>query len=230
MRVIPGDFKTSTRVVTSNVRHLSCAAAAAKSLLAPGNARPADTIPLVRRNSRRFITTSGNAKSRFAPDKLHPIWPARKSRGLGPRCNGRVTRPRTKRTNIEERGTTYGFDFHRGLDQVNGRPPTPRPRRATESTRLLARRKLSFRGPDLSLRQSFIARAAEAGAHQAQVAGPLGHHAWFEFHLCAPQSPDKKTRSRCGVRGGTRARRPGDGGQHLSGGHLQRNLFRNSAN
>src|SRR5208337_2924857 len=54
-RVVPEDFRTSTRVVTSNVRQLPDVAPCANRRPVFGNARPADTTPADRRKSRRFI-------------------------------------------------------------------------------------------------------------------------------------------------------------------------------
>src|SRR5271154_6003781 len=55
MRVVPEGFKTSTRVVTSNVRQPVGATSMAKSERACSNGRPADTIPADQRKSRRFM-------------------------------------------------------------------------------------------------------------------------------------------------------------------------------
>src|SRR5271155_4600484 len=55
MRVVPEGFKTSTRVVTSNVRQPLGATSMAKSESGFSNGRPADTIPADQRKSRRFM-------------------------------------------------------------------------------------------------------------------------------------------------------------------------------
>src|SRR5215813_1296188 len=52
-------------------------------------------------------------------------------------------------------------------------PATP-PGRTAQNERLLARGELSFRRPDLPLRQSAAARAAETRTRQAPTAGALG--------------------------------------------------------
>ncbi len=52
MRVIPEGFKTSTRVLTSKVRHPSSSKSTANKVRAFGNAKPAETMPVVRRKSR----------------------------------------------------------------------------------------------------------------------------------------------------------------------------------
>jgi hypothetical protein len=55
MSVGPEGFATSTRVVTSNVRHSPVGTPSANRRLVPGNARLADTAPAARRKSRRFM-------------------------------------------------------------------------------------------------------------------------------------------------------------------------------
>src|SRR5580658_1786066 len=55
MRVVPEGFKTSTRVVTSNVRQPLGVTSMAKSESARSNGRLADTIPADQRKSRRFM-------------------------------------------------------------------------------------------------------------------------------------------------------------------------------
>src|SRR5579863_4720608 len=55
MRVVPEDFRISTRVVTSNVRQPSDAAPSANRLFVFENATPAVTAPADRTKSRRFI-------------------------------------------------------------------------------------------------------------------------------------------------------------------------------
>ena len=92
--------------------------------------------------------------------------------------------------------------------------------------RLLARRQLSLGRPDLSLRKSDAARAAETGARQAAGGRALGHDAGAEFHLRPSQSSDQAARSRHDLYRRARARRPGPGRQHLSRRQLQRDLSR----
>src|ERR1700677_1514335 len=55
MRVVPEGLRTSTRVVTSNVRHWSTALPRAKRRSTFGNARLAEKTPVDHRKSRRFI-------------------------------------------------------------------------------------------------------------------------------------------------------------------------------
>jgi len=55
MRVAPEALSTSTRVVTSNVRHWSIVVPLAKSRPTLANARLVEKTPVDRRNSRRFI-------------------------------------------------------------------------------------------------------------------------------------------------------------------------------
>ena len=56
-------------------------------------------------------------------------------------------------------------------------------------------------------RQSAAPRAAEAGAHQAPPAGPLGRQPGLELHLHSPQPPDQQVRSRRHLPGRPRPRR-----------------------
>src|ERR1700676_3707078 len=56
MRVVPEDFRTSTRVVTSKVRQLSGPGASANRRPVFENAKLADRALAVRRKSRRFIS------------------------------------------------------------------------------------------------------------------------------------------------------------------------------
>jgi hypothetical protein len=58
-------------------------------------------------------------------------------------------------------------------------------RRIAQDARVLARGELSFCGPNLSVRKSAVARAAETETHQAAAAGTLGHYSWIELHLPA---------------------------------------------
>src|ERR1700721_1905827 len=55
MRVVPEGLRTSARVVTSKVRQWSTVVSAAKTRPAFANARLAETIPVDRKKSRRFI-------------------------------------------------------------------------------------------------------------------------------------------------------------------------------
>ena len=55
MRAVPEVLRTSTRVVTSKVRQWSTVVSVAKTRPAFANARPAETIPVDRKKSRRFI-------------------------------------------------------------------------------------------------------------------------------------------------------------------------------
>src|ERR1700720_1394798 len=55
IRVVPDGLRTSTRVVTSNVRQCSTAASLAKIRPAFANARLAEKAPVDFRKSRRFI-------------------------------------------------------------------------------------------------------------------------------------------------------------------------------
>ncbi len=91
---------------------------------------------------------------------------------------------------------------------------------------LLARRQLSVGRPDLSARQSAAEAAADARGCEAHAAGALGHHARAELHLRAPEPGHQEIRPRHDLRLRPRARRPGGRGQHLSRGHLQRDLSR----
>ena len=96
--------------------------------------------------------------------------------------------------------------------------------RTRADRRLLARRQLPVGRPDLSLRQSAAARAADQGTHQAAAARPLGHDAGPQLHLRALQSAHQRARPRGLVRHRTRPRRPGDRRQRLSRRDLQRGL------
>src|SRR5580698_566260 len=58
MRVVPEGLRTSTRVVTSNVRHGSTALPRAKGRPTFGNARLAAKTDVDRRKSRRFMLPS----------------------------------------------------------------------------------------------------------------------------------------------------------------------------
>ena len=57
-RVAPEVVRTSTRVVSSNERHLYGASLSANKRAVWGNARLADAAPAERRKSRRFIDVS----------------------------------------------------------------------------------------------------------------------------------------------------------------------------
>ena len=57
-RVAAEEVRTSTRVVTSNVRQWPGMALSANKRLVPGSARLADAMPAERRKSRRFIWAS----------------------------------------------------------------------------------------------------------------------------------------------------------------------------
>ena len=92
--------------------------------------------------------------------------------------------------------------------------------------RLLARGQLSLGRPDLPLRQSDAARAAETGSRQTAGGRALGHDARAEFHLCSSQPNDQAARSRHDLHRRARARRSGPGRQHLSRRQLQRDLSR----
>ena len=74
------------------------------------------------------------------------------------------------------------------------------------------------------LRQPAAARAAAARAHQAAAARALGHHARAEPDLRPPEPGDPGPGPEHALRDRTRPRRPGDRGQHLPRGHLQRAL------
>ena len=99
-------------------------------------------------------------------------------------------------------------------------------RTAAQDGRLLARRQLPVGRADLSLRQPAAEAAAGAGRREAHAAGPLGHDPRAELHLRAPEPGHQEIRPRHDLRLRPRPRRPGGGGQHLSRGHLQRDLPR----
>ncbi len=138
-----------------------------------------------------------------------------------------------------------GHPHRRGAhDREVGRPPPrsrlnsgnldhdkqhPLPGTAPQNGCLLARRELSVGRPDLSLRQSAAEAAAGARGREAHAAGALGHDARAELHLRAPEPGHQEIRPRHDLRLRPRARRPGRRRQHLSRGHLQRDLSRTSA-
>ncbi len=96
--------------------------------------------------------------------------------------------------------------------------------RARSDRPLLAGGQLPLRGSDLSARQSALARAAAARAHQAAAARSLGHDAGTQFHLRPCQPADPGTRRQRDLRHRPRSRRPGSRGEHLPRGNLQRGL------
>src|SRR5579859_6994111 len=57
--------------------------------------------------------------------------------------------------------------------------------------RLVACRKLSVGGPDLSLRQPAVEKAAHPRRHKATLARPLGNDPRLEFYLCPPEPADR---------------------------------------
>src|SRR5262249_33884759 len=83
--------------------------------------------------------------------------------------------------------------------------------------RLLARGELSFRRPDLPLRQSVAARTAQTRTRQAAPAGALGNDSRTQFHLCALQPADQKKRPERDLYLRPRHRRAGDGGEDTAG-------------
>ena len=91
---------------------------------------------------------------------------------------------------------------------------------------LLARRQLSVGRPDFPLRQSAAEAAADAGGCKAHAAGTLGHDPRAELHLRASEPGHQKIRPRHDLRLRSWPRRPGGGGQHVSRGHVQRDLSR----
>ena len=105
----------------------------------------------------------------------------------------------------------------------------PDPGTAAQDGRLLARRELSVGRPDLSLRQSAAEEAAQAGAHQAAPARPLGHDARAELHLRPSEPRHQGTRSERDLHHRPGPRRAGHRGQHLSRRHLQRGLSQHLA-
>ena len=86
-------------------------------------------------------------------------------------------------------------------------PRCPKGRRAHR--RLLARRELPLRRPDLSLRQSAAEASRSDGAHQAAPARPLGHDAGPELHLRAPEPAHQGARPRHDLHRRPRPRRAG---------------------
>ncbi len=112
-----------------------------------------------------------------------------------------------------------GYGDHRSRRVRHGRRPRPR-------RRLVARRQLPVRRPDLPAGQPAAARAAVARPRQAPPARPLGHDARPEPHLRPSQPRDPRPRPRRHLHLRPRPRRSGHGGQHLPGGDLQRDLPR----
>ena len=105
------------------------------------------------------------------------------------------------------------------------------PRRSAGSTRscspparLLARRQLPVGRPDLPARQSAAARAAQARAHQAAAARPLGHVAGPEHALRPPQPGHQSARPEHDLHHRPGPRRPVAGRPRLPRRHLQRGL------
>ena len=135
-----------------------------------------------------------------------------------------------------------GHPQRRGTDDREVRLPRPQtrlitggvddenPRAHTGTARqdgcLLARRELSRRRPDLSLRQSAAEAAPDARGCEAHAPGALGHDPRAELHLRSPESRDQEVRPRHDLRVRPRTRRPGRRGQHVSRGHVQRDLSR----
>ena len=74
-----------------------------------------------------------------------------------------------------------------------------------------------------------LKRTADARAHQAATARPLGHDAGIEFYLRASQSPDQAARSEHDLHHRPRPWRAGHGGQYVSGRHVQRGISRDLA-
>ena len=97
-------------------------------------------------------------------------------------------------------------------------------RRAAEDGRLLAGLQLPLGRADLSPRQSAFERTAQARAHQAAVARPLGHVAGLEHALRSPQSRHQARRPERDLRHRAGARRAVAGRPCLPGRHLQRGL------
>ena len=89
----------------------------------------------------------------------------------------------------------------------------------------MASRQLPVGRSDLPARQPTAARAAAAGARQAAAARALGHDAGAELPLRAhePRHPAARPRRYLHRRPGSR--RPGGGGRHVAGGHLQRGVL-----
>ena len=136
--------------------------------------------------------------------------PCRPSRASG-KTSGRRNRDEADRWTIEPRG-----------EFLDGRG-------AATDGRLLARGQLPLRGPDLPARQPAAAGASPAGAREAPAARPLGDHPGAQLHLRPPEPGDPGERPEHDLHRGTRARRPGAGGEHLAGGDLQRGVPRRPA-
>src|SRR6266478_8688702 len=68
----------------------------------------------------------------------------------------------------------------RKADYEPNQSQTSRTRFVEKDGRLLARGQLPLGRPDLSIGQSALAPATQAGADQTATAGPLGHHAGLE--------------------------------------------------
>jgi hypothetical protein len=77
----------------------------------------------------------------------------------------------------------------RGLPRIHR--GTAHVREARAPRRVLAHSELAVRRADLPARYPPAARAADAGAHQAEAARPLGHDALAERRLRAPQSRNR---------------------------------------
>ena len=96
--------------------------------------------------------------------------------------------------------------------------------RARADRHLVAHRELPRGRPDLPPRQSAAPRTAPRRAHQAAAARSLGHDAWAQPPLRAPQPRDPQRRPQRDLRVRTRPRRTGRGREHLPRGHVHRAL------
>jgi len=131
------------------------------------------------------------------------------------RGEGAGISPPSRSAEVAQQGPRRGSQ-HGNEDSIGGD--------AGEARRLLARGELPLGGPDLPVRQSPAEAPAGAIGREAHAPGALGHDAGPELHLRAPEPRHREVRPRHDLRVGPRARGARGRGEHLPGGHLQRNL------
>ena len=189
--------RRSTASFSSRTRHCRSASRGAGGPLWSGAA-----LPIV----RLLALAGANRRLRRDPS-LSGSWGKHRKPGVGANLR-RIPSParREGRAEIPRRASWLGC-WSGSSRSPAGR--TARGRRVAADRRLVARRELPLRRPDLPARQSAAARAAGRRARQAAPARPLGHDAGAQSHLRAPESRHPRARPRRPLRDGTGSRRPG---------------------
>ncbi len=139
-------------------------------------------------------------------------------------ARGRLELPTRQTTRGHQNGHSFTRDRTPRPKRVRSWRESGVASRVAAHGRLLAGRELPVGRADLPIRQSAAAGAVDARACQAAGGGALGYDAGSELHLRPPEPRDQSVRPRHVLHRGPWPRRPGVGGQHVSGGQLQRDL------